>query len=212
MTHTHYLKSTVFCGQCESRLIVTMTKNRYGVVYPYFVCLGRHQKTTECTQRAMLISKVEEKVEDLYVGQQLDPELRGPIEAMLSEELSSSRRSAETENRRLRTKKERLTKERARLLQAHYADAIPVDLLKTEQNRISRQLADIEARLAATNVEFEEIETCLRNALDYAVNCGKTYLRAGPHVRRLMNQAFFKRIKLHDEEVQGELRSPLERY
>jgi hypothetical protein len=175
---------------------------------PYFICLGRHQKTTNCTQRAMLISKVEEKVEEEYRGQQLDPELRDQIEAMLSEELSSLRRSAETENRRLRTQKERLTNERARLLQAHYADAIPVDLLKTEQNRISRQLAKIEARLAATNVEFEKIETCLRKALDYAVNCGDTYLRSRPQERRLMNQAFFKRIKLHDEEVQSELSEP----
>ncbi len=60
------------------------------------------------------------------------------MEAMLSTELSTIRRSAETENRRLRTQKERLTNERVRLLNAHYAGAIPLDLLKTEQDRISR--------------------------------------------------------------------------
>ncbi|GAY14486.1 recombinase family protein [Mycobacterium sp. shizuoka-1] len=41
--HPHYLKSSVFCGRCGSRLIVTMSKNRSGKVYPYFICLGRHQ-------------------------------------------------------------------------------------------------------------------------------------------------------------------------
>ena len=44
-----------------------MSKNRHGTVYPYFVCLGRHQKTTNCTQRAMLISIVEERIEELYL-------------------------------------------------------------------------------------------------------------------------------------------------
>jgi DNA invertase Pin-like site-specific DNA recombinase len=34
-SHPHYLKSTVRCGRCESRLIVTKSKNRWGTVYPY---------------------------------------------------------------------------------------------------------------------------------------------------------------------------------
>ncbi len=206
--HPHYLKSSVFCGSCVSRLIVTMSKNRHGTVYPYFICLGRHQKTTNCTQRAMLISIVEERIEELYQGQQLDPKLRDQIEALLREELSSFRRGAEIENRRLTTQKERLTNERARLLQAHYAGAVPLDLLKTEQDRISRELTDIKSRLAATNVEFDKIETCLNKALDYAVNCGNAYLRAGPQERRLLNQAFFTRIEFCEDDVQVELAEP----
>jgi site-specific DNA recombinase len=41
--HPHYLKSTVYCGSCGSRLIITNATNRHGSKYPYFVCLGRHQ-------------------------------------------------------------------------------------------------------------------------------------------------------------------------
>lgn len=51
--HPHYLKSSVFCGKCGSRLIVTTPKNRHGTVYPYFVCIGRHQKRTNCNQRGL---------------------------------------------------------------------------------------------------------------------------------------------------------------
>jgi site-specific DNA recombinase len=207
--HPHYLKSSVFCGNCGSRLIVTMSKNRYGTVYPYFICLGRHQKTKDCTQRAMLISIVEQRIEEHYWGRQLDPKLRDQIEALLREDLSSLRRSAEVENRRLITQRERLTNERTRLLQAHYAGAIPLDLLKTEQDRIARQLTRIETSLAATNGEFDKVETCLEKALDYAVNCGSAYLRAGPQERRLLNQAFFTRIEVYDEEIQAELAEPL---
>ena len=103
--HPHYLKSSIFCGQLRQPADRHHVQEppRHGI--PVLgICLGRHQKTTNCSQRAMLISLVEERIEELYQGQQLDPELRDPIEDMLSEELSSSRRSAETENRRLRTK------------------------------------------------------------------------------------------------------------
>jgi len=206
--HPHYLKSSVFCGNCGSRLIVTMSKNRHGTVYPYFICLGRHQKTTNCTQRAILIPVVEERVEQLYIGQQLDTEMRDEIHAILREDLSSLRRNAETENHRLTTQKQRLINERARLLQAHYAGAVPLDLLKTEQDRISRQLAEVGSRLSATNLEFDRIEECLDKALDYAVNCGRAYLNAGPQERRLLNQAFFERIVVYEDDVQVELAEP----
>lgn len=54
-SHGHYLKGTVFCGGCGSRLLVTHAKNRHGVTYPYFVCSGRHAKRTDCTRPAILI-------------------------------------------------------------------------------------------------------------------------------------------------------------
>ncbi len=50
--HPHYLKGSVFCGQCGSRLIVSYAKNRWGSVYPYLICIGRQQKRTACTQMA----------------------------------------------------------------------------------------------------------------------------------------------------------------
>ncbi|WP_116239019.1 recombinase family protein [Microbacterium sp. AG157] len=35
--HNHYLKSSVFCGQCKSKFIIHYSKNSAGVIYPYFV-------------------------------------------------------------------------------------------------------------------------------------------------------------------------------
>ena len=58
--HHHYLKGSLFCGSCGSRMIITNARNRYGQVYPYFVCLGRHQKRTDCTFKAVLIETVED--------------------------------------------------------------------------------------------------------------------------------------------------------
>lgn len=156
----------------------------------------------------MLISLVEQRIEEHYQDHQLDPELRDEIEATLLDELSSLRQATDIENRSLTTQKERLTKERARLLQAHYAGAVPLDLLKSEQDRIARHLADIDERLLVIDVEFNKIETCLREALDYATHSYKAYMRAGAQERRLLNQAFFSRITVHDDDIEVELSEP----
>jgi site-specific DNA recombinase len=158
----------------------------------------------------MLIPVVEERIEDHYESHQLDPTLRDQIEIMLRDELSSMQRRAESENRDLTIQKDRLTNERTRLLQAHYAGAVPLELLKAEQDRIARRLAAIEASLTATNVEFDKIEACLQKALDYATHSYEAYMRATPQERRLMNQAFFTRITVHDDDVQVELAEPFQ--
>lgn len=64
--HHHYLKGTIWCGCCGSRLIVTNARGKMGVIYPYFVCVGRQRKRTSCTQRALSIDRVERVVEAHY--------------------------------------------------------------------------------------------------------------------------------------------------
>ncbi|WP_183665293.1 recombinase family protein [Neomicrococcus aestuarii] len=71
--HGHYLKGTIHCGQCGSRLIVSNAKNRHGNVYCYFVCSGRYSKRTDCTRQAMLIEDVEKLIEDYYTRVQITP-------------------------------------------------------------------------------------------------------------------------------------------
>lgn len=206
--HPHYLKSTVFCGGCASRLIVTHAKNRHGTVYPYFVCLGRHQKSNDCKRQAVLIERVEELVEDEYKTIQLVPELREQIEASLRGELATSRKAADREAQELDKQKKRLLDERSKLLQAHYAGAIPLDLMKQEQDRIAEQLARIETRLEASLLNIEVVENNLRTALNYASNCHAGYLEANSSVRRLFNQAFFDKVYLEQDHVRVELAEP----
>jgi len=49
----------------------------------------------------------------------------------------------------LATRRTQLEGERHKLLQAHYAGAIPLDLLKKEQDRITASLETIEHRINA---------------------------------------------------------------
>jgi site-specific DNA recombinase len=208
--HPHYLKSSVYCGICGSRLIITNAKNRYGIVYPYFVCLGRHLKTTPCTRKALLITKVEKMIEDHWATIRLDPTLRDAVEDGLRTELATRRHDAENEHKQLSSEKAKLTTQRHKLVEAIYSGAMPLDLIATEQQRITSQLAGIEERLSATTATFDEIEANLARALDLARDCHAAYLTAAPQLRRLFNQAFFTHLYIDDDGVRHDYAEPFD--
>ena len=207
--HPHYLKGSVFCGQCGSRLIVSYAKNRWGRVYPYFICIGRQQKRTACTQMALRIETVEQLVERVYAGICLEPSrieaIRGFVKAALTEQQATLEVERRTQARRV----QQVTTERDKLLQAFYAGAITMDLLKSEQTRITRELEVAQGRLVACNKEFGQIEENLNVVLELAGDCLEAYRQASPSVRRLFNQAFFTQLLIDDEgEVRAELAAP----
>ncbi len=209
--HNHYLKGSVYCGNCHSRLIITNARNRHGKVYPYFVCSGRHQKRTDCTFRAILIETVERKVVSHYATQQLEPTVRVALEAGLTEEFQAFDEEVDAERKLLDTRKQQLLAERSKLLQAHYADAIPLDLLKTEQTRIGAQLSYIAQRYEATDGEYALVLTNLRHTLDLASQLEGAYESSTPTVRRQFNQAIFSRLYICDDgEVRGDLQPPFD--
>ena len=215
--HPHFLKSTVYCGQCGERLMVQNSKSKTGLVYPYFYCTGRHAKRTKCTQRSVLIYEVEKKIEDHYRRIQLEPTLRAGIETLVREEFQVTQTRMAAVRADLKREKDKFERQREKLMEAHYAGAIPVDLLGREQERISRSLREIETRMAATSTEFETIERNLGRALDLAGDCGAAYEQAPDHIKRMFNQAFFEKIfviqideSLADVRVDAQLREPFD--
>lgn len=203
--HPHYLRSSLICGTCASRMIVTMTKNRYGTVYPYFICLGRHQKTTNCERRAAHIGVVEELVVEEYRRVQLSHESRVAIEKAVSHYLDQRGDLAAKEERSLLRQRQRLVDQRAKLLHAYYADALSLDLLKTEQARVSKQLDLVEEQLATHTSTVAVQKHTLSQALDLLENCHRLYEQASDHDRRILNQAIFERIWIYNDRVTGDL-------
>ena len=203
--HPHFLKSTVYCGQCGERLLVQVSTSATGMKYPYFYCAGRQSKRTNCTMRAVLIYEVEKKLEEHYQRIQLDSKFRENVEAIIRDEFRSTREHVEAEQGDLKREQEKLERERQKLLEAHYAGAVPVDLLGREQERISRALNKIATQLAATSLEFEAIERNLQLALDLTVDCGAAYCDAPDDIKRLFNQAFFAKVLViqEDDSISG---------
>src|SRR5581483_8951010 len=114
------------------------------------------------------------------------------------------REGSATEQKELRKRQRRLLREREKLLQLSYADAIPLDLLKSEQQRIKSSLLSIEQRLMATSYQHQLLEKNLKNALELATNAQTTYITAPDPIRRQLNQALFRRFKVDSH---GDLRA-----
>jgi site-specific DNA recombinase len=204
------LKGSIYCGQCGSRLIVCHAKGRGGT-YPYFICIGRQQKRSDCKQRAIRIEVAEAAVAAYYATVQLPEAEVGRLRTYLGDELTKLRADADRERMTQTRRLGQLEGERKKLLDAHYADAIQLDLLKSEQDRLTCEIANAEGRLAEIAGDFKAAEINLARALTRAGDCAAAYREADDRLRRQFNMAFFTRLMLSDEgEVTGELAPPFD--
>jgi site-specific DNA recombinase len=83
----------------------------------------------------------------------------------------------------------KLADERGKLLQAFYGNAIPLDLSKTEQDRIGIAEHAAKDELQPREGDFEGWQDVLRTAIRLAGNCHAAYMKARPSVRRRFNDA-----------------------
>ena len=90
--------------------------------------------------------------------------------------------------------------ERQKLLGGYYAGAIPFDLLRTEQDRISADLRVTTERLAARDDHFDTVSTNLDHARELAGNWHVAHLVARPTERRQLNQAIFDGLYITDDD------------
>ncbi len=207
--HPHFLKGSLFCRNCGSRMIINYTKSGTGARYPYFVCAGRHNKRVDCRQRAVLIEEVERQVERIYDKYSFPPYIRSCLESWLDGSLKKEREKYDAELDGLRREKDKLERQRKKLLEAHYNDAIPLDLLKSEQQKIAKQLAAIDHQVKAHDFAFTEMQERLGEALELIEDCGMTYRQAGDHIKKLLNQTIFSRLLVgEDGQVEPEFAEP----
>ena len=159
--HPHFLKSTVYCGNCEERLIIQYARSRSGVRYPYFSCAGRHSKRNDCQQKSVLIEEVEGQIEQLYTRLSFSPEFRAKLDTWLLGQIKEATKNFAIERRELEIEKEKLGRKQRKLLEAHYADAIPLELFKEEQRVLKNAIFAIDERIKLQGEHSNELETQL---------------------------------------------------
>lgn len=99
----------------------------------------------------------------------------------------------------LASRRTQLGGEQQKLLQAHYAGAIPLDLLKREQDRITASLETIEYRITAHHGHYADARENLDDSLKLLSNAADIYEHADDPNRRLLNQALFKTIYIDED-------------
>ncbi len=198
--HDHYLKGTLYCGRCNSRMSLTHAKGNGGT-YPYFFCIGRTRRNG-CQQPYIPTNTIEHAVEHLYAHVAPSAKQIRTIRAKLDHALAGMRTQAEQETARQQRRLAKLTDERTKLLHAYYQGAIPLDLLHQEQDRIAGQITSAEAQLAIAQRSATDVQSTLDKALDLLAGCQRAYTNAPAHLRRQWNQALFLRLHVHDQDIQ----------
>ena len=96
-----------------------------------------------------------------------------------------------------------LEEQRAKLMTAHYAEAVPIDLLKAEQARIAGELTDAQQSLDRATRAVRRLEAHVDAALDLLTDAHAQYLAADHTGRLLMNQAVFEAIWIGDDDIEA---------
>ncbi len=197
--HDHYLKGTLYCGRCGSRMSLTHAKGNGGT-YRYFFCIGRARRNG-CDQRYIPVDVVERAVERTYAELAPSAEQIDAVRAKLDHALAERHTKVEQKTARQRRRLARLTDQRAKLLHAYYENAIPLDVLQREQDRLAGQITNAETQLSITQLSCTEDQRTLEKALELLANCHDSYTTAPGHLRRQWNQALFTRLLVHDQNI-----------
>ncbi len=208
--HPHFLKGSLYCRNCGSRMIITYARSKSGVRYPYFVCAGRHSKRKrDCNQKAVLISEVEEQVNLIYARYSLPADQCVALEEHLKNTVKVEKKRYMSELDGLRREKNTIERQRKKLLDAHYNDAIPLDLLKSEQKRLAKQLAAIDHEINAYEAIFTFALEKLEEAIEIVKDCGVAYKLAPDSIKRIMNCAIFSKLWVEPNgEITAEFKQP----
>lgn len=197
VTHDHYLKSTLYCGQCGFRMIVQVATARNGEEYPYYSCLGRHSKRNNCDLRSIQIVRVEQLIQDLYDRIALSTVEADWLESTMKRELKTLTKDTDQQRDALTAQKMDAERKQRKLLEAQYNDAIPIEMLRSEQKRLDQELAAVSRDLETLSVDLEKNERYLSMAIEIARYAADAYRRAPEQIRRMLNQVLFERLDVH---------------
>ena len=205
--HEHYLKGTVFCGRCDSRLGFGYSKGRGGT-YPYFFCLGRSKKRTDCDLPYLPAEQVEEHVMRYWQKSRLATELIDAIRSTVTDGMTERRAQDKqlllTQRRRL----EKLERHRQKLIDAYIAGAIPVADLKKRQEAVTVEQREAERLIQLASINHALLEERLEIALGLLQNCDRLYLGESEPFKRGLNQAFYEALHIGPEGVTRAVLNP----
>lgn len=197
--HPHFLKGTLFCAECGSRLSIAKAKGKYN----YFYCLGTKMGRGCTHTKHVLASEIEEQIEELYAQIQLP---KDSVERLIKDfeaELVSRQEHQAMEEQFILKKMSKLNSEKMRLVKAYLAGALPMDVMKIEQDRIADEMAVAENRMKIITTQFEHYKGILARAAELASCCADAYKGCSDKYKRLFNQAIFEKIYVKDKKISG---------
>jgi site-specific DNA recombinase len=198
----HYLRGSVFCGDCGHRLIYGFSRGKSGQRYPYFFCVSR-TRGSNCAMHTSITPKlIEQAIERYYALRpvQLSAEqVRRRTEAIeslvaVSQQAVSQIKDAKT--RLIRT----LEAKQDALVDMRFSEkSISASVFKRKQATLDDELDAAHASLAETEGALQLNATHLRIALELAEDVAAVYQGGNQQLKRGYNQAFFRKLYVTPE-------------
>ncbi len=207
--HDHYLKGLVYCGRCESRLIIVHARSHTGMIYPYFVCSGRQYRKTDCTFQAVRIEDVEDLVAAEYDNLVIPAGQRSAIRDLVNSRYDVLMAEAKPELEALAARRKQIEDEQDQLLDAHLKGSLDLDVMTRKQRGLSEQLENLKREIAVLSTDYAANRRYLDDALVLLADPARLYAMSNADTKRLANQTFFRRILVDDAPRAGEQRDSL---
>jgi site-specific DNA recombinase len=198
----HYLRGSVFCGDCGHRLIYGFSRGKNGQRYPYFFCVSRTRGST-CEMHSSISPKlIEQAIQRYYVERpvQLSSEQverrTAAIEALVavSQQAVSQVKAAKT--RLIRA----LEDKQDALVEMRFSEkSISAAVFKRKQATLDDELDAAHASLVETETTLQLNAEHLRLALELAENVAAVYQGGDQQLKRGYNQAFFTKLYVMPE-------------
>jgi len=207
-THSHYLRGLMSCARCGSRLTYMQVHGRHGGLFAYYVCSRRH-RLGYCDLPYLAADDVERRLERAWpLAVHLDEIDAAAVAQRLSVEIGNDEGQRADGINRLETKLAKLEKERRKLLELAYAEAIPLDLLRSEQARIAEEQLATQRDRASSQATGEEIQSIYNQAARLLQQGTAIYASAPDEARRNLNRAFIAQIRVDVDRETLRLASP----
>ena len=201
---THYLKGSLICGHCYSKITYAVSSNQRGVKYPYFFCIGRHEKRTECDFPYIAPELIEKEINKHYAKHNpLHKKDMPELKRQLLIDLEVYAKQGHKESVKLDKRIKRLQAERYRWADKAMAGTIPDDIAREKQTSLTKQLNQAQSEMGKYRIKIKKIRPTFERVCDLAMNLGKVYLKGGGAIRRIINQTFYEgfEISLANREV-----------
>jgi site-specific DNA recombinase len=196
----HYLRGSVFCAGCGSRLSYGVSTGENGRGYAYYFCASRVNRTP-CSERVNVRPDLlEDAIQRMYGRRPIkitaaeSKRRQDAIRAMVEVSQDSLLYVRETKTQLIASLK--LQQQRLIRLHTEEGENTSPDAFRAERTRMQQEIAAAEASLVETEGRLEISETDLCRALELAEDIAAVYELADERTRRGYNQAFFTRIKI----------------
>jgi hypothetical protein len=171
--------------------------------YTYFYCLGQKDRRngTGCQERYVSADQLEAEIEDLYGRIEVPTDWAEGLRQAIASEVAFHHEDTTAERELLAERHEHAESERFKLMEAYYANAIDVMMLRREQDRIGTELRAVAARQATLDASLVDWQEVMDLALRFSTRCATAYRRGSDRTRRLFNAAVLDDVRVRDGHV-----------